>query len=110
MAAIRGGNFNNDAIAGVFYLNVNNAPSNSNYNIGFRACKVRFRARRAEGFSAVEQVQIHAAFDRHFGTGGADDAGSAEEKHAHGSLLPAPRTVLPRGGRMMDGVRSGRLD
>lgn len=52
MAAIRGGNFNNDAIAGVFYLNVNNAPSNSNYNIGFRACKVRFRARRAEGFSA----------------------------------------------------------
>lgn len=40
MAAIRGGNFNNTANAGVFYLNLNNAPSNSNYNIGFRACKV----------------------------------------------------------------------
>jgi hypothetical protein len=38
-AALRGGNFNNAADAGVFYLNLNNAPSNSNYNIGFRACK-----------------------------------------------------------------------
>ncbi|MEI7425163.1 MAG: hypothetical protein WCK10_03530 [Candidatus Staskawiczbacteria bacterium] len=39
-AANWGGNFNNDANAGVFYLNLNNAPSNSNNNIGFRACKV----------------------------------------------------------------------
>lgn len=38
-AAIRGGNFNNEADAGVFALNLNNAPSNSNYNIGFRAAK-----------------------------------------------------------------------
>jgi hypothetical protein len=38
-AAIRGGNFNNTANAGVFALNLNNAPSNSNYNIGFRAAK-----------------------------------------------------------------------
>lgn len=38
-AALRGGNFNNEANAGVFYLNLNNAPSNSNYNIGFRAAK-----------------------------------------------------------------------
>jgi len=38
-AAIRGGNFNNEANAGVFALNLNNAPSNSNYNIGFRAAK-----------------------------------------------------------------------
>ncbi len=50
LAAIRGGNFNNGAIAGVFYLNLNNPPSNSNYNIGFRACKV-LTARRGEGFS-----------------------------------------------------------
>ena len=40
-AAIRGGNFNNGANAGVFYLNLNNAPSNANYNIGFRACKAQ---------------------------------------------------------------------
>lgn len=40
-AAIRGGNFNNGADAGVFALNLNNAPSNSNYNIGFRAGKAK---------------------------------------------------------------------
>jgi len=40
-AALRGGNFNNTSNAGVFYLNLNNAPSNSNYNIGFRASKAK---------------------------------------------------------------------
>jgi retron-type reverse transcriptase len=34
--AIRGGNWNNGAIAGVFILNLNNARSNSNTNIGAR--------------------------------------------------------------------------
>ena len=38
-AAIRGGNFNNVANAGVFALHLNNSPDNSNYNISFRACK-----------------------------------------------------------------------
>lgn len=38
-AAIRGGGFNNGAIAGVFYLNLGGPPSNSNFGIGFRACK-----------------------------------------------------------------------
>jgi len=38
-AAFRGGYFNDEAGAGVFSLNLNNAPSNSNYGIGFRACK-----------------------------------------------------------------------
>lgn len=33
---IRGGNWNNSAIAGVFALNLNNARSNSNTNIGAR--------------------------------------------------------------------------
>lgn len=33
---IRGGNWNNGASAGVFALNLNNARSNSNSNIGFR--------------------------------------------------------------------------
>lgn len=33
---IRGGNWNNGVNAGAFTLNLNNAPSNSNNNIGFR--------------------------------------------------------------------------
>ena len=32
----RGGNWNNGANAGVFYLNGNNSRTNSNTNIGFR--------------------------------------------------------------------------
>jgi len=38
-ALIRGGNWNNGARAGVFSLNLNNSPSNSNYNIGLRAAR-----------------------------------------------------------------------
>lgn len=33
----RGGNWNNGANAGVFYLNGNNSRSNSNTNVGFRS-------------------------------------------------------------------------
>ena len=40
-AALRGGNFNNAGNAGAFALNVNNAPSNSNAAIGFRAGKAQ---------------------------------------------------------------------
>ena len=36
IAALRGGNWNNGSNAGVFALNLNNAPSNSNNSIGFR--------------------------------------------------------------------------
>lgn len=36
VTAIRGGNWNNGSNAGVFALNLNNAPSNTNVNIGFR--------------------------------------------------------------------------
>lgn len=35
-AVIRGGNWNNDVNAGVFAANLNNAPTNTNTNIGFR--------------------------------------------------------------------------
>ena len=35
-AVIRGGNWDNEANAGVFAFNANNAPSNANDNIGFR--------------------------------------------------------------------------
>ena len=38
-AAFRGGIFSNEASAGVFALSLNTAPSDSNYSIGFRACK-----------------------------------------------------------------------
>ena len=40
-AAIRGGNFNNGADAGVFALNLNNAPSYAHSDLGFRACKAQ---------------------------------------------------------------------
>lgn len=35
-AVLRGGNWNNDVNAGVFASNLNNAPTNTNTNIGFR--------------------------------------------------------------------------
>jgi len=38
-AALRGGFFNAEASAGVFALNLDGAPSNSGYALGFRACK-----------------------------------------------------------------------
>ena len=54
----RGGNWNNGANAGVFYLNGNNSRSNVNTNIGFRAALALFvyflRAK------AQQKHQIHA--------------------------------------------------
>jgi len=48
-AAIRGANFNNlSGPAGVFALNLNNGPANSNYNIGFRAAKQKIPRQTAE--------------------------------------------------------------
>jgi retron-type reverse transcriptase len=59
LAAIRGGNFNNAALAGVFYLNLNNAPSNANYNIGFRACKAQSQPPDArKGFPCAVRVAL----------------------------------------------------
>jgi hypothetical protein len=40
-AALRGGNWNNGTNAGAFTLNLNNDPSNSNTNIGFRCSCLR---------------------------------------------------------------------
>ncbi|HLD55022.1 MAG TPA: hypothetical protein VJB35_02055 [Candidatus Nanoarchaeia archaeon] len=37
-AVLRGGNWNNGALAGPFCANLNNAPTNTNNNIGFRCC------------------------------------------------------------------------
>lgn len=38
-ALIRGGNWNNGARAGVFSMNLNNSPSNTNNNIGLRGAR-----------------------------------------------------------------------
>lgn len=38
-AFIRGGNWNNGSNAGVLTLNLNNSPSNTNSNIGFRVAR-----------------------------------------------------------------------
>jgi len=43
-AVNRGGNWDNGVNAGVFYANLNNAPSNSNTNNGFR-CSKSFKVR-----------------------------------------------------------------
>lgn len=40
MCPIAGGNWNNGANAGVWYLNLNNVRGNSNNNVGFRADSV----------------------------------------------------------------------
>lgn len=42
-AAIRGGNWNNTTNDGPFTLNLNNAPSNVNTNIGFRCASIHFK-------------------------------------------------------------------
>src|SRR3989344_5428685 len=39
VAVLRGGNWNNGANAGPFSANLNNAPTNTNNNIGFRCCR-----------------------------------------------------------------------
>jgi len=42
LCVISGGNWNNGAIAGVWYLNLNNVRSNSNNNVGFRSDSVPY--------------------------------------------------------------------
>jgi hypothetical protein len=48
---LRGGNWNNGANAGLFYLNLNNARSNSNSNIGFRLASPYRQKRQAQGLA-----------------------------------------------------------
>ncbi len=45
---IRGGNWNNGANDGAFTLNLNNAPSNTNTNIGFRCSRYASYTSRPE--------------------------------------------------------------
>ncbi len=46
---IRGGNWNNGANDGAFTLNLNNAPSNSNTNIGFRCSRYALSRNKRDG-------------------------------------------------------------
>jgi hypothetical protein len=47
-AVLRGGNWNNSSNDGLFTANLNNAPSNTNNNIGFRCVFVPVRGARLE--------------------------------------------------------------
>jgi len=49
MCPIAGGNWNNSANAGVWAANFNNARSNSNDNVGFRADSASPRSAQAHG-------------------------------------------------------------
>lgn len=53
--AYRGGNWNNGANAGVFYLNLNNARSNSNTNLGFRSALRIWQKAMTHGLSSRPQ-------------------------------------------------------
>jgi len=58
LAFLRGGNWNNGANAGAFTLNLNNAPSNTNTNIGFRCvasyvCPLKGEARWHTSYPTV---------------------------------------------------------
>lgn len=48
---IRGGNWDNGANDGVFTLNLNNAPSNTNTNIGFRCARFSGLKNKLAGIS-----------------------------------------------------------
>jgi len=54
-AVIRGGNWDNGANAGPFNANLNNLPTDTNNNIGFRCCNSSEKAGR-------EQIPSHAGF------------------------------------------------
>jgi len=49
----RGGNWNNGANAGALSVNLNNAPSNTNSNIGFR-CTSQFRSLKCDAAGSSE--------------------------------------------------------
>lgn len=50
---IRGGNWNNGTNAGAFTLNLNNAPTNTNTNIGFRVARSLSSTVRESGLARV---------------------------------------------------------
>lgn len=55
---IVGGNWNNAANAGVFYLNLNNPRSNSNHNIGFRSALLSYaRTGQIKVCPAVREIK-----------------------------------------------------
>jgi len=63
-AVKRGGNWNNGANAGPFCANLNNGPTNTNYNIGFRCCSgFLFLAEFLRKFCNIKmQMQLQSVF------------------------------------------------
>ena len=59
----RGGNWNNGVNAGVFSLNLNNTPENTNSNLGFRCVRYVFayfvREREQYRYGGTSGSQIH---------------------------------------------------
>jgi len=58
-----GGNWNNAANAGVFYLNLNNVRSNSNNNVGGRDCY--FNLILCDEDTGVRGIQVPAVSEIH---------------------------------------------
>jgi hypothetical protein len=61
---IRGSNWNNGANDGAFTLNLNNAPSNSNTNIGFRCARFSGDTRQADTRRAGRNCALHGSRKR----------------------------------------------
>ena len=55
-AFLRGGNWNNTSNAGVFALNLNNAPANQNNNIGFRCASDKYARRELSIYGYLDRV------------------------------------------------------
>lgn len=84
-AVQRGGNWNNGANAGPLSVNLNNAPSNSNSNIGFR-CTSRIRSVKSEAARLPELPAPGGSAEKLWE---AHRLASYEVTDSAGSVLPA---------------------
>lgn len=95
---IRGGNWNNGANDGAFALNLNNAPSNTNTNIGFRCSRYASHESRPEqklhGVSSEPQKHTDALLL----------AGGPKGTTARENIGPLPP---PRAGLRKETARGG---
>ena len=84
-AVQRGGNWNNGANAGALSVNLNNAPSNSNSNIGFR-CTSQVRSVKSEAAGLPELPALGGSAEKLWE---AHRLASYEVTDSAGSVLPA---------------------
>ncbi len=85
-AFLRGANWNNGSNAGVFSLNLNNAPSNTNTNIGFRCA--RYPLMRAPA-GMLGQNRVIRATVRGYPSEPRKDTGAFRPARARG-IIPGP--------------------